>query len=72
MTTDSSSRAEDGIADGHPCDHPAARQDMRCSCGSLLARLVSGGVELKCRRCKRTMVLPLEENGSLEVRISGG
>jgi hypothetical protein len=31
----------------------------RCSCGSLLARLVAAGVELKCRRCKRIVVLPL-------------
>lgn len=30
----------------------------RCSCGSLLARLVASGVELKCRRCKRIVVLP--------------
>ena len=30
----------------------------RCTCGSLLARLVAGGVELKCRRCKRIVVLP--------------
>jgi hypothetical protein len=28
--------------------------DCRCLCGSLLARLVDGGVELLCRRCKRT------------------
>jgi len=33
--------------------------ECRCSCGSLLARLVDGGVELKCRRCKRTVVVPL-------------
>jgi hypothetical protein len=30
----------------------------RCTCGSLLARLVASGVELKCRRCKRIVVLP--------------
>jgi hypothetical protein len=34
--------------------------DCRCLCGSLLARLVSGGVELKCRRCKRTLLVPFE------------
>lgn len=27
-------------------------------CGSLLARLQPGGVELKCRRCKRVVVIP--------------
>jgi hypothetical protein len=35
--------------------------DLRCDCGSLLARRVEGGVELKCRRCKRTVVLPLAD-----------
>lgn len=29
--------------------------ELRCACGSLLARYVDGKVELKCRRCKRTM-----------------
>ncbi len=43
-----------------PCaDHD---HDCRCLCGSLLARLVEGAVELKCRRCKRTMRLPLTED----------
>lgn len=39
------------------------RQDpseCRCLCGSLVARRVPEGVELKCRRCKRNVVLPLE------------
>lgn len=35
--------------------------ELRCDCGSLLARRVEGGVELKCRRCKRTVVLPLAD-----------
>ena len=25
-----------------------------------MARIVAGGVELKCRRCKRTMLVPLQ------------
>jgi len=33
---------------------------FRCVCGSLLARRVPGGVELKCRRCKRVLVIPLD------------
>jgi phage FluMu protein Com len=36
-----------------------ATGDCRCLCGSLLARLVEGAVELKCRRCKRTLLVPL-------------
>jgi phage FluMu protein Com len=35
---------------------------FRCLCGSMLARLVPGGVELKCRRCKRQVVVPLVED----------
>jgi hypothetical protein len=38
--------------------------DCRCLCGNLLARLVAGGVELKCRRCKRTVVIPLAGGAS--------
>ena len=43
-----------------PCACGAAAE-LRCDCGSLLARRVEGGVELKCRRCKRTVVLPLAD-----------
>ena len=38
--------------------------DCRCLCGSLLARVVDGGVELKCRRCKRTVFVPVTETGA--------
>ena len=44
-----------------PCGCGGSVGDLRCDCGSLLARRVADGVELKCRRCKRTVVLPLEE-----------
>ena len=33
---------------------------LRCHCGSLLARIVPGGVEVKCRRCKRTVVITVD------------
>lgn len=33
--------------------------DCRCLCGSLLARWVEDAVELKCRRCKRTLRVPV-------------
>ena len=35
--------------------------DVRCECGSLLARRVGSNVELKCRRCKRTVLVPLQD-----------
>jgi phage FluMu protein Com len=46
----------------------AVRDDdaLRCCCGSLLARLVPTGVELKCRRCKRQIIIPLASSGAEE------
>jgi hypothetical protein len=38
-------------------------------CGSLLARLVPQGVELKCRRCKRQVIVPLKENESMKATV---
>jgi hypothetical protein len=40
-----------------------AMDDVRCDCGSLLARWTAAGMEIKCRRCKRLVVLPLESIG---------
>ena len=37
---------------------PEAPDDCRCRCGSLVARIVSEGVEIKCRRCKRDLLVP--------------
>jgi hypothetical protein len=37
-----------------------ACEDVRCGCGCLLARVVDGAVELKCRRCKHVWRLPVE------------
>jgi phage FluMu protein Com len=34
-------------------------ESLRCECGNLLARLVPTGVEIKCRRCKRQIIIPL-------------
>jgi phage FluMu protein Com len=34
--------------------------ELRCDCGSLLAKLVGAFVELKCRRCKRTRRIAIE------------
>ncbi|MCG8554371.1 MAG: hypothetical protein MJD61_03650 [Proteobacteria bacterium] len=33
-------------------------EDYRCICGSLLARMLAEGLELKCRRCKRAVIVP--------------
>lgn len=40
-------------------DPPADEaSDCRCHCGSLLARIVEEGVEIRCRRCKRNRLVP--------------
>lgn len=41
-----------------------AEHERRCACGSLLARLRATGVELKCRRCKRVVVIPWATSAS--------
>lgn len=31
--------------------------ETRCACGRLLARLTDAGIELKCSRCRRVVVI---------------
>ncbi len=55
----------DTLAEACGCDKPGEKRpggpgELRCGCGSLLARVVARAVELKCRRCKRTWRVPLE------------
>ena len=35
----------------------SARREKRCLCGSLAAVFTAEGVELKCRRCKRLILI---------------
>ena len=48
-----------------PVQSKKGTTSLRCCCGSLLARLVPNGVELKCRRCKRQIIVPLESRASM-------
>ena len=32
--------------------------ETRCKCGQLIAKVVGGGLELKCKRCKRIVIIP--------------
>ncbi len=48
------------------CQERALLRELRCDCGSLLARLISGEIELKCRRCKRVLTLRVPASGELE------
>ena len=47
-----------------PGESDTDTQQLRCHCGNLLACLVPGGVEIKCRRCKRRVVIALDANRS--------
>ncbi len=38
--------------------------EVRCHCGSLMARVTARGVELKCRRCKRIVLVLTRGTGS--------
>jgi hypothetical protein len=45
-------------------DAATRERPFRCTCGSLLARLLPNGLELKCRKCKRQVVVPLANDSS--------
>ena len=46
-----------------------SESSLRCTCGSLLARMVETGVEIKCRRCKRQVILPFDAKGTLRMNL---
>jgi len=47
----------------------AAENAFRCGCGNLLARIVAEGVEIKCRRCKRRVIVPLHAKGTVRIDL---
>jgi len=32
--------------------------EARCECGQLMAKLLGHGIELKCKRCRRLVIIP--------------
>ena len=42
-----------------PIGHSADCSEARCECGQLIAKVRGQGLELKCKRCKRIVVIPL-------------
>lgn len=38
-------------------DSACCNEERRCVCGRLLARLTDAGIELKCPRCRRIVVI---------------
>jgi phage FluMu protein Com len=49
--------------------------DLRCACGSLLAKITPLGIEIKCRKCKRIQIIPYsqssEETGTTGKNVKG-
>jgi hypothetical protein len=41
-----------------PMSHSADCGETRCECGQLIAKVRGQGLELKCKRCKRIVVIP--------------
>jgi hypothetical protein len=46
--------------------------DLRCICRNLVARRRGNGIELKCRRCRRLLLLEFVEGGRVEVSVLDG
>lgn len=38
-------------------------RETRCECGQLIAKVGEGGLELKCKRCKRIVLIPFSAIG---------
>lgn len=47
----------------------SAENGLRCGCGNLLARIVAEGVEIKCRRCKRRVIIPRDAKGRVKINL---
>ena len=47
-----------GIAMKAEGPQAAAERETRCKCGQLIAKLQQDGIELKCKRCKRIVMIP--------------
>ena len=38
--------------------HPELDRETRCECGQLIAKVQTDGIQLKCKRCKRIVMIP--------------
>jgi phage FluMu protein Com len=46
------------IATGTPRHERVQNDETRCECGQLIAKVKDAGLELKCKRCKRIVIIP--------------
>jgi hypothetical protein len=56
---------------GHEESEAAESGELRCGCGSLVARRCGDTVELKCRRCRRCLYLRLLPDGTVTLTERG-
>lgn len=47
----------------------AGTSEVRCDCGRLLGRLVEGAFEIRCRRCRRLLVLSSRAQDGIGLRV---
>jgi phage FluMu protein Com len=45
-------------------EYASKKEEARCHCGHLVAKLRRTGVELKCKRCKRLLLIPFEREST--------
>jgi len=45
------------IVKATPLEH-CQNLETRCECGQLIAKVCDQGLELKCKRCKRIVIIP--------------
>lgn len=46
-----------------PTSERGKGRETRCECGQLIAKVAEGGLELKCKRCKRIVIIPFAAIG---------
>lgn len=46
------------IGETSSSSHSGDCSETRCECGQLIAKIRGQGLELKCKRCKRIVVIP--------------
>ena len=46
-----------------PASERRQGRETRCECGQLIAKVAEGGLELKCKRCKRIVIIPFSDIG---------
>jgi hypothetical protein len=47
----------------NPSSQVRSSDEVRCHCGQLIARIIGEGLELKCKRCRRLVIIPFASIG---------